>query len=95
MTLGRHPTAAEGTVNTQICYDTGNGKESNCKKAQVVNCGGHYLYHLQPASTHYGVCVESSEDSMCTSYNELGEEWRSTEYAATTTATDQSLEIGW
>ena len=57
MTLGRHPAASEGTVNTEICYDTGNGQPSNCKKAQVVNCGGHYLYHLEPATTHYGVCI--------------------------------------
>ena len=26
---------AEGTVNTEVCYDSGNGAESNCKNAQV------------------------------------------------------------
>jgi len=95
MTLGRHPAASEGTVNTKICYDTGNGAESNCKKAQVVNCGGHYLYHLEPATTNYGVCVESADDSMCKSYKELGDDWRSTEYSATIDKSDHTLEIGW
>ncbi|XP_063691658.1 uncharacterized protein LOC134823987 [Bolinopsis microptera] len=95
MTLGRHPAASEGTVNTKICYDTGNGAESNCKKAQVVNCGGHYLYHLEPATTYYGACVVSGANAMCEDYEELGEEWRSTDYSATHTNTDTSILPGW
>ena len=88
MTLGRHPNTTEGTVNTEVCYNTGAAAGAGCKAAQVVNCGSHYLYHLRPAGTNYGLCVASTTDSMCNNYQELGEAWRSTEYSATKTNTD-------
>lgn len=90
-----HPTPAEGTVNTQICYDTGAAAPANCKDAQVVNCGSHFLYHLRPGGTNYGVCIKSAEDSMCKNYVSLDEEWRSTEFSSTIANTDTSLPIGW
>ena len=32
---------------------------------------------------------------MCTNYNELAEEWRSTEYSATVDKSDHAMPSGW
>ena len=39
--------------------------------------------------------TESSDDSMCSNYEELGEEWRSTEYSATVDKSDHTMASGW